>query len=163
MIPVKTALENTIGKREIAGNQYFLLFPQWQFYSINESNQYSSNINFVICKSMGESDSVVSAYTMYIGTYNSIALTHQIAFSSVTSEILSFGEGLTHYQAINVRVDQLREFADDNKLTHYHKINNAPFPSMFYTLQESGFINQFAFTWMFYVTTLKSKNLKYSI
>ena len=31
-------------------------------------------------KLLGESSTIVSAYTMYIGTYNSIALTHQNVF-----------------------------------------------------------------------------------
>ena len=45
----KKPFENIMGKGENAGNQHFLLFPQY-FLPYQKQNHYFRNILFVICK-----------------------------------------------------------------------------------------------------------------
>ena len=66
MIFVFDTIENIVGKGENAGNQHFLLFPQCfqkAFYS--GSLEVGIAWKRVIYISMGESNTVVSAYTLY--------------------------------------------------------------------------------------------------
>ena len=42
--------ENSVGKGENAGNQHFLLSPQWFLYPAKDRNHNSSYILFVVCK-----------------------------------------------------------------------------------------------------------------
>ena len=47
--PEKEGLENIVGKRENAGYQHFLLFPQC-FYPCRDKFQFFSHIYFVVSK-----------------------------------------------------------------------------------------------------------------
>ena len=81
----KYPFENIVEKGDNAGNQYFLLFPQY-------FQRYQRRIHFLV--------------TMKLSSAN--------AFNLGKANTLSSGKGLTLSQTINLDSSKLKEFAGDN-------------------------------------------------